>query len=175
MTDFQGKLNVDRLLLRPPNARDGLKVHELVGRCAPLDTNSSYCNLLQCTHFSATCVVAEFEGEPVGFISAYRLPDDASRLFVWQVAVDEKARGLGLASAMIMHLLQGESCDGVRHLETTITEDNRGSWALFERVAAALSAPLEAAVFFDSETHFNGTHDSELLVKIGPLPQTLKN
>src|SRR3546814_20772399 len=61
-----------------------------------LDTNSLYCNLLQCTHFAETCVLAERDGEISGWISGYRLVHDPEAMFVWQVAVHERARGRGL-------------------------------------------------------------------------------
>ena len=35
-----------------------------------------YCNLIQCDHFSDTCIVGEMNGEIVGWVSGYVLPDD---------------------------------------------------------------------------------------------------
>jgi L-2,4-diaminobutyric acid acetyltransferase len=82
--------------LRKPTAEDGAAVWELVANCKPLDENSMYCNLIQCEHFADTCVLAELDGEAVGWISGTsRLPIRLP-IFVWQVAVSEKARGMGL-------------------------------------------------------------------------------
>ena len=158
--------------LRTPNLSDGMDVYRLVERCPPLDANSSYCNFLQCGHFAQTSVAAEMNGEIVGFISAYKKPEQANTLFVWQVAVDEKARGQGLASKMLQHILQRPHCQSVDSLETTITEDNKGSWALFERLAKTLSADLNSSIFLDKKKHFDGLHDSEALVSIGPFNNT---
>ena len=36
-----------RFLLRHPQSTDGYQVNRLIDRCKPLDTNSTYCNLLQ--------------------------------------------------------------------------------------------------------------------------------
>lgn len=155
--------------LRTPTLRDGMDVFRLVERCPPLDANSSYCNFLQCGHFSTTSVAAEINGELVGFISGYIKPDQENTLFVWQVAVDERARGQGLASKMLMHILQRVQCQQVRYLETTITEDNEGSWALFKRFASTLSADLQSSIWLDKQIHFEGAHDSESLVRIGPF------
>src|SRR5690606_8989288 len=69
----QARPNTD-VSLRKPDGEDGSKLHALVKRCKPLDENSLYCNLLQCTHFADTCVAAELDGELVGFISAYIPP-----------------------------------------------------------------------------------------------------
>jgi len=155
--------------LRIPTLRDGMDVYRLVERCPPLDTNSSYCNILQCGHFAQTSVAAEMNGEIVGFISAYKKPEQENTLFVWQVAVDEKARGLGLASSMLMHILQRPRCQSVNSLETTITEDNKGSWALFERLAKTLSTDLNSSIWLEKQKHFDGQHESEALVCVGPF------
>ncbi len=155
--------------LRMPGLIDGMSVFRLIQRCPPLDTNSSYCNLLQSGHFSSTSVAAELDGELVGFISGYRLPERPDTLFVWQVAVDEQARGLGLASQMLMHILNRPSCHSVKHLETTITQDNQPSWNLFKSLAKRLDTKLQSSEYMDKETHFDGQHDSESLVRIGPF------
>ncbi len=155
--------------LRPPTATDGASVHRLIGLCLPLDTNSTYCNLLQCTHFANTSVVAEVESIPIGFISGYLIPDRPDTLFVWQVAISESARGQGLATRMLNRLLERENLQQVQFIETTITQDNAASWKLFERLAEALKSPLVTETFFDKSTHFEGQHESEILVKIGPL------
>src|SRR5690554_7291512 len=69
--------------LRRPRATDGYALNQLVKRCPPLDTNSVYCNLLQCSDFSATGIAAEdSQGELVGFISGYRPPSRPDTLFV---------------------------------------------------------------------------------------------
>ena len=153
--------------LRPPRRADGMAVHRLIAQCPPLDPNSSYCNFLQCGHFAATSVAAERHGELVGFISGYRRPDSPQTLFIWQVAVSATARGCGLASRMLHHIV--ERHDDLTHMETTITPDNKASWALFQRFADTREAPLEAAVWLDRERHFEGQHDSEELVRIGPF------
>ena len=148
---------------------DGFAVHQLVQQCPPLDTNSVYCNLLQTSHFAETSVAAYLNGELVAFTSGYRLQDRDDTLFIWQVAVSEKARGLGVATRMIEHILGREGCRNVSFVETTITESNQASWALFERLASKLGTKLDRSVMFDSKQHFNGEHHTELLARIGPF------
>lgn len=155
--------------LRVPTLQDGMSVFRLIKSCPPLDTNSSYCNLLQCGHFSSTSVTADLEGEVVGFISGYRVPERSDTLFIWQVAVNESARGLGLASQMLLNILSRPSCHGISYLETTITEDNQPSWGLFKGLAKRLNAELQSSTWLEKEIHFDGQHDSELLVRIGPF------
>ena len=159
--------------LRKPSPEDGVAVNQLVARCTPLDPNSLYCNLLQCSHFSNTSVAAFLKGELVGFISGYCLPERANTLFIWQVAVDESARGLGLAGKMIISLLEREQCKAIEFIETTITEENQASWRLFEGVARRLKTELKRSVMFDKSMHLNNEHASEILVQIGPLSSPL--
>lgn len=128
-----------------------------------------YCNLLQCSHFAETSVIAKAGDEVMGFISGYKIPAKPEVIFVWQVVVSSQARGQGLASRMLEALLDAESCREVTHIETTITSDNDASWALFRKFAKKLQAPMHSTVLFDKETHFSGQHDSENLFRIGPF------
>jgi L-2,4-diaminobutyric acid acetyltransferase len=158
-----------QLLLRHPRSTDGHEVNRLIARCKPLDTNSTYCNLLQCLHFADTCMLAEDEddGTLLGFISAYRKPKEPDTLFVWQVAIDKRARGEGLARRLLDTLLESDACRGVTRIETTITADNAASWGLFESVARDRGDGLGVRhVLFDQERHFDGDSKSEILYRI---------
>jgi len=154
---------------RTPRAEDGPAVTALIANSPPLDSNSAYCNLLQCTHFADSCIVAENEGKIVGWISGYRLPADTSRYFLWQVAIDASARGQGLAGKMLDDLLARPNMEGVTHLITTVTRDNEASWGLFRAFARRRDAQLKETLLFDSEKHFAGKHASEWQAEIGPL------
>ena len=159
----------DAIELRQPKSTDGYRLHRLVAECPPLDPNSIYCNLLQCTHFAATGVAAELDAELVGFISAYMPPDKPGAVFVWQVVVHEKARGTGLGKRMLKAIVARPACRDVSFLETTITEDNEASWGLFLSFARDMGAETQRSVFFDGDEHFGGHHDSEILLRIGPF------
>ena len=151
-------------------AADGPAVSRLIAACPPLDRNSAYCNLLQCTHFAEHCILAERDGVIVGWVSGYRPPSAPENFFVWQVAVAPAARGARLAQRMIETLLDRPAAQGVTHLTTTVTADNRPSWALFEGLARKWGAPLTKNALFERETHFAGAHDTEWQAHIGPLP-----
>ena len=155
--------------LRLPTGKDGPTVFQLINHCPPLDSNSLYCNLLQCTHFADTSVAATVRDELVGFISGYLIPGQTDTLFIWQVAVANEARGQGLGTRMLKNILSRPQCDQVVYLETTITESNRASWALFEGMAEKLDAQTNTSVLFDRKQHFAGGHESEILVCIGPF------
>lgn len=160
----------EKVILRSPQATDGMALFDLVARCSPLDANSSYCNLLQVSHFSETAVVAIKAEQLVGSVTGYRLPNSASPTwFVWQVAVDDSARGLGLAKQMLLDVLARPHMADIDYIETTITRDNEASWALFKSLARHLQAPFSESVMFEQQAHFKGRHDTEYLVRIGPI------
>jgi L-2,4-diaminobutyric acid acetyltransferase len=159
------------IVLRRPRAGDGPAVTGLIAASAPLDNNSRYCNLLQCTDFGETCVVAEREGRIVGWLSGYRPPAEPEALFVWQVAVHPQARGEGLALRMLNALVERPSAAGAVVLTTTITETNDASWRLFRAFARTRGSTLTKTLRFAREEHLGGVHDDEFEARI-PLPPT---
>ncbi|WP_067096005.1 diaminobutyrate acetyltransferase [Marinomonas atlantica] len=159
----------DVITLRKPKAEDGMDLFELVERCPPLDPNSSYCNLLHCSHFAETGVAATRNDRLVGFVSGYLKPSTSDVWFVWQVAVDAEARGCGLAKRMLKSVLERQNLTNVKYIETTITLDNKASWGLFKSLAKELNAAIEEEPFFDEQKHFKGKHNTEYLVRIGPF------
>lgn len=157
------------LVFRAPTPDDGADVWELIRECGPLDENSMYCNLIQCDYFGDTCVIAELHGKIVGWVSAFIPPNEPETLFVWQVAVGEDARGMGVARKMLTHLLDRDCCADVTQLKTTITKDNEASWALFNSFADRLDATLEREPHYEEDTHFDGRHATEYMVTIADI------
>jgi L-2,4-diaminobutyric acid acetyltransferase len=154
---------------RSPTVHDGHAVTALIKNSPPLDNNSAYCNLLQCTHFAQTCVIAESDNRIVGWLSAYIPPNQLDHIFVWQLAVHQEARGKGLAKHLLSALLNRQALAKVRYLITTITQDNQASWSVFERFATSHQLHLDKTPYFEKEPHFNGVHETEFLAKIGPF------
>lgn len=155
--------------LRTPTIEDGAGIFELIRRNPPLDVNSCYLYLLLCKDFADTCVVAEMDGRVAGAVTGYVPPSQSEAVFVWQVAVDEAARGQGLAGRMLEELLSRPAVRDVRFLETTISPSNEPSQRLFRRFAEKHQAELDVRTLFTSD-HFGGEqHESEELYRIGPF------
>ncbi|WP_425099271.1 diaminobutyrate acetyltransferase [Tropicibacter sp. S64] len=173
MRDLSDTAPKGTLTFRKPVREDGAAIWSLIGDCKPLDENSMYCNLLQADHFRDTCIVAEMDGEIVGWVSGYLLPHDAETLFVWQVAVSETARGRGVGGRMLSALFERVEKDGVRRIQTTITRDNDASWALFTGFADRQDALISDEAHFTRDTHFDGNHDTEHMVTID-MPAALR-
>ena len=169
-------MSLTPVTLRKPESTDGFALNNLVERCKPLDTNSVYCNLLQCHDFADTAIAAETaDGDLVGFISGYRPPARQDTLFVWQVAVDSRMRGQGLALKMLLALVERLRPTGVSRLETTISPGNAASEALFKKAFRLLGADYSTEVLFSRQTHFNGEHDDEIIYRAGPFTQSAPN
>lgn len=163
---------LSRVSFSRPEVTQGSEIHDLVRACPPLDLNSAYAYLLLCAHHPETCVRAENAGRTVGFVSAYRVPQHPEVLFIWQVAVADEMRGKGLARRMLHELLARDAVRGCRYLETTVTPSNTASCGLFHALAAELEAPLQESVLFSRENFGAGSHESEMLFRIGPINQT---
>ncbi|RWP02652.1 MAG: diaminobutyrate acetyltransferase [Mesorhizobium sp.] len=154
---------------REPTEIHAADVWELIAKCPPLDRNSLYGELLLCTDFADTCVLAERAGEVVGWLATYRRPSEPSTLFIWQIAVHPNARNTGVGKGLILSALNRPSCESVTHVEATVTLSNRASKLLFAGVARDLRAPIRQAVRFDRDIHFKGQHESEYTIAIGPI------
>nr|WP_141865241.1 diaminobutyrate acetyltransferase [Enteractinococcus coprophilus] len=152
--------------LRSPRVSDGADIWRLTRSTGVLDLNSSYHYLLWCRDFADTSVVATTEdGKLMGFVTGFFRPNAPTTLLIWQVAVDEAARGHGLASRMLDYLVE---TTGTEYLETTVTDDNAASKQLFASLAHRHEAPHDIESLFTSEM-YPDEHDTEYLHRIGPL------
>jgi L-2,4-diaminobutyric acid acetyltransferase len=155
---------------RRPTLADGRRVWALVKAAGTLDLNSAYLYLLLCDHFADSCVLAELDGELVGFVTAYLPPGRNDTLFVWQVGVSPAARGRGVAKGLLTELLAREACREVRWIETTVSPSNTASRALFASLARRLGTELAERPYM-GEALFppGGGHEAEPLLRLGPL------
>ena len=159
------------LTLRPPTVADGARMHALVRACPPLEVNSCYTYLLMAHHFSTTSALAEDREGLVGLVAGYRLPEDPEVLFVWQIGVHRRARGLGLGVRLLTHVIERPAFVPVRYLEATVAPANAASRRLFQGLAKMSAVPCRALPGFEAR-HFGGIpHDGETLFRLGPFRQ----
>lgn len=158
------------VLFRKPMAKDGKAIHELVKQSPPLDLNSVYSYYLLCHHYADTCMVAEFQGEIVGYISAYFLPSEPETIFIWQVVVDENMRGQNLAGLMLNCLLSRPDCQKATRLTATVNPGNKASQRLFEKYCESIGSEIVTSDFIDESEFGNESHESEILFSIDLNP-----
>ncbi len=155
--------------MRHPQRADACEIHALIQQCPPLDLNSVYTYLLLSEHFADTCLIASRAGQIDGYVSAYFPPKTPDVLFVWQVAVHERARGTGLGSHLLRGLLAGSSARRARYVETTVGPDNAPSRNMFLSLARHLGAPVHESLLFDRSLFGPAAHDDERLIRLGPF------
>ncbi|AXI00896.1 diaminobutyrate acetyltransferase [Sporosarcina sp. PTS2304] len=159
----------DPYTFREPNVKDGKEIWQLIKDTQVLDLNSSYSYLLWADQFSETSIVVEKDAKIVGFISGFIQPKADNTLFIWQVAVDESARGKRLASRMLQSILQRSACRNVQFLEATVTPSNIPSTKLFKGLARDLETECMISDGYPAHLFPSGDHEAEELFRIGPF------
>ncbi|MEV9641144.1 diaminobutyrate acetyltransferase [Mammaliicoccus sciuri] len=159
----------DPYIFRTPTLDDGKSIWKLVKDTQVLDLNSSYSYLLWADQFSDTSILVEDHGKIVGFISGFIQPKAQDTLFIWQVAVDESARGQRLASRMLQAILQSQSCRNIRYLEATVTPSNIPSTKLFKGLARDLQTECTITDGYPEDQFPREGHEAEELFRIGPF------
>lgn len=157
------------ITFRIPTLNDAKEMIRLAAASRVLDVNSDYAYLLLARDFHDTCVIAEENGRLLGFATAYQPPRDSNVLFVWQIAVSEEARGLGLASQMLDELINRGRALGVQFIEATVTGSNFASQALFKSLARRHNVDCEITTGFPADAFATTGHEAEDLFRIGPL------
>ncbi len=134
-----------------------------------LDVNSSYSYLMWSKYFNQTSIIAECENNVIGFVSGFLQPESPDTLFIWQVAVDHKHRGKGLATKLIEQLLNQLESEKVNFLEATVTPSNIPSSKLFKGIAKKKDTNYRIFECFSEEQFPDSVHEPEMTYRIGPL------
>jgi L-2,4-diaminobutyric acid acetyltransferase len=164
------ELRTTAVELRTPRAADGAVLWGLVRATGVLDLNSPYAYFLLGEHFAETSVIAERDGEIVGFVSGYIPQQAADTIFIWQVGVDASMRQQGLALEMLLTILRRPACQDIQRLHTTITPSNQASRALFSALANQISGTLqEQPDYFPGAWFPTEGHEAEALFTISPI------
>ena len=148
--------------LRAPLPADGQAMWELA-RASGLDENSPYAYVMWGEYHSGTSVVAvDDDGELVGFVMGFLVPDSPETVFVWQIATSAAHRGAGI---------------GARLLDALVARPGRGPWRPPSRRATTPRPPssgglgkrhgrrVEETPLF-AEDLFPGGHEAEVRFRI---------
>jgi L-2,4-diaminobutyric acid acetyltransferase len=161
----------DVLTIGTPALQDGVAMHRLAEKSQVLDVNSRYSYLLCARLFQQSCrVVRNQKDEVLGFVTAIVDPEASDTLFVWQVAVDQSARGQQLGAKMIADIIATLQ---VRYVEATVTPGNVPSARMFARIAELLEAEIRRSPGFAPELFAPEKHEAEDLIRIGPIPDNI--
>lgn len=147
---------------------DGGAMWRLARESGVLEDNAEYTYHMFSHFFGETSTIADLDGAAVGFVAGFRPPYREDSLFVWQIAVDERARGRGLASAMLHGLIQRLS-PRIHYLEATVTPSNEASTRTFRGIARDLETSVTEEVLFPGDRFHGPSHEDEVLFRIGPF------
>lgn len=159
-----------KINFQKPKKSQTKEIIKLVKDTKILDVNSEYLYYLQTIHFNKFCCVAVDENKKnrvIGFVSAYLIPDENS-LFIWQVAVNEKYRGLGLAQKMILNIANRKAMKKINYIKTTVSPSNQSSIRVFEKVANELNTKIKKHKFLKMKD-FTNSHEDEPMYVIGSI------
>ncbi|SIS12675.1 diaminobutyrate acetyltransferase [Williamsia sterculiae] len=157
----------DAVAVRSPEVSDGVRLWEIARDTDVLDLNSSYAYVLWCEDYADTTVVATIDNHVVGFVTGYQRPQSPDTVMVWQVAVDDSFRGLGIARTMLQGLMDKAEARGLTTMTTTISPDNEASQALFASFAESRDMTITRRDLF-APNDFPDAHQPEDLYTIAP-------
>lgn len=145
---------------------DGATLWRLARDSKTLDLNTSYAYVMWADQFSQSTLIAEVDGVPAGFLLGFRPPKNPDALFVWQIAVAERFRGMGLAGRLLLELARRM---GVRHVEATVAPDNLASQKLFRGFARRTDCECQESPYIETEHFPDSGHPPEHSFRIGPF------
>lgn len=163
------------IYFRKPTEDDGSEMYRIVKQSKVLDVNSPYSYLMWSKFFNKTSIIATYEDEVIGFVSGFLQPESPDTLFVWQVAVDEKFRGHGLATKLIERLLMQLQSEKVKYLEATVTPSNIPSSNLFKGIAKKHQTNCTIYECFSEDQFPDENHEAELTYRVGPITFSKQN
>lgn len=166
----RNEIREDQISLRSPTEADGASMWQLARDSGVLDLNSSYAYLMFARFFQETCLIAEIDDQAVGFVTGFYRPDLEDTLFIWQIGVSDRYRGMGIAKKMILELLSRDKKQEVRYLEATVSASNEASSALFKGVSRTYRTHCLIEECFPAHLFPGGAHEAEWTYRIGPIP-----
>ena len=150
-------------IIRTPKLNDGEAIFKLIKSSPPLDLNSQYYYHIICNDFSETSIIVEKKNNIIAFCSAYFKPKEPNVLFIWQIAVANEYRKLGIATKILNHLKKNLT---IKSIETTTSPSNKASKKLFEKFAKHHNVPIRKEVFLSASTFGENNHEEEILYQI---------
>lgn len=155
---------------RKPTVNDGKEMFRIVRESKVLDVNSEYSYLMWAEYFQESSILAIDKDEVVGFITGLIPPDQNDTLFIWQVAVDGRYKGHGLATHLIEQLFKRvKSNKSIDYIEATVTPSNIPSRRLFEGVANKNKTKCIVSECFTEDQFSEQGHEAEFKFRIGPI------
>jgi L-2,4-diaminobutyric acid acetyltransferase len=135
---------------------DFAEVLNIVQQSDKISHHTSYTYWVALRAWPDLFLVAELDGEIVGFAFGLRAAEQPHQVFLWQIAVDPEHQRLGIGELLLHTLIARAARSGALELTTTISIDNGPSNALFRKIALAIGSKLVEAGTTASFSDFFG-------------------
>lgn len=156
------------LKIRATEAHDGATLAELVRATHVLEPATGYAYVMMADLFGDTCAVAELDGQAVGCVIGMRPPRNTEALFVWQIGVQPRAQGRGIAQAMLDAILERPACSDITEVRATVAPSNTPSEGMFRAFARRHGASMERIGGYAADC-FPEAHEAERMFRIAGL------
>lgn len=128
------------------NDNEFREVYKLVGNINGLIQHQEHVYKIMSDHFNRTFLVAKdrsknSNAEILGFILGILSQTHKGQLFIWQVGVSEKARGMHIGSRLLEYMIEITAVEEkYESIMATVETDNIASQKLFERQGFTISS-----------------------------------
>lgn len=115
---------------------DFLNIHNLAGEIDGIVQHPGHVYKIMADHFGDTFFIAREDNDIdiLGFMMGFISRKMKGELFIWQIAVSEKAQGKGLGSKLLQHTIDYASkTDDCNAVIATVETYNTASQKLFEK------------------------------------------
>lgn len=105
---------------RQAEVSDAPSIQSLMKPFKELSLYSEFCCSILIDHYKESTIVATYEGSVVGFAMAHPDESDPEALYLWQVIVAPRFRGLGIMTQLLQNLVddhQGRELKALVHTE----------------------------------------------------------
>ena len=139
-------LSKQELIIRTPRPSDIPGVLDVIKQCQPsLTVHNSYVFWMEIHNFPETCVVAEHNGNIVGWCSILRVAHD--RLFLHQLGVDPFYRGQKIPELMVKRVLEEfrRKLDSFE-MQFTVDRRNRALLRIFRSMLRDLNLEIVKSI-----------------------------
>ncbi|MCF7872697.1 MAG: GNAT family N-acetyltransferase [Candidatus Omnitrophica bacterium] len=132
--------------IREVRDNEFIKVLELVKRCRPLEVYPGHLYKIIFRYFKDLCIVAEVEGQFIGFAMGFSAQNPDKTCFLWQIGVNPKIQAKGMGKELVAYFEKKVKSLGYNRIELTVDLENIPSQKLFEKLNYKNSSKKEGTI-----------------------------
>jgi phosphoribosylamine---glycine ligase len=127
------KMKMD-VVIRHPEESEFIRVRDVIAECQPLIAHPIHFYKIILRYFNRTALVAELDGQLIGFTFCLESQNFPGRYFLWQIGVIPSCRYLGVGPMLVRTMEEEIGLRDGKEIEVTVEPDNPASLKLFEQL-----------------------------------------